>query len=420
MFFLFITGVLLFDRYFTHLNIKISWLNIYITEIFIIFSLVISFIVLLLKKNTDIFKQFPQKAEFIIFTVIFLISFFSGLFKYEAGNVFRHAAILYYAIFYILMVLIFNEKQNIVFYFQIYFIFISLIICIVKILNINIANFAEFEYFYISISLIFSLFFFSYFKKAFCKIAALIVSIIFLYFIFNSSVKATWAGLLFAFIFVIFGFIRYKFLRKYLKTIIIVLIILILVGGALFALAMIKYPEIIVSAKEEISGLISFKNLNTISANNIKWRLIAWKDIFNDSLKKPFFGYGFGKLFNSETLKNMPGWYENGNEVGFIDPHNSYLSILYRCGFLGIMAYLWLIIRFFVISLRSIKETNSEKENIIIFCLLTSVVFILFISFFMVILEGPYMGIFLWINMGLIVSLIYSMKNREKLESKLL
>ena len=62
LFFLFITGVLLFDRYFTHLFIKISGLNVYITEIFIIASLVISLAVLLIKKNTEIFKQFPQNT----------------------------------------------------------------------------------------------------------------------------------------------------------------------------------------------------------------------------------------------------------------------------------------------------------------------------------------------------------------------
>jgi len=33
LFFLFATGVLLFDKYFTNLNIKISWINVYITEI---------------------------------------------------------------------------------------------------------------------------------------------------------------------------------------------------------------------------------------------------------------------------------------------------------------------------------------------------------------------------------------------------
>jgi O-antigen ligase len=293
------------------------------------------------------------------------------------------------------------------------------VISIIKILNINIFNFAQFGYFYISISLIFSLFFFAYLKKIIYKIAALIFSIIFLYYIFTSSVRAAWAGLFFSFIFIIFGFIRYKFLRKYLKKIIIVLIILVLIAGSLFTLALFKYPEKINVIKEDIDGLISFKDLNTTSANNIKWRLIVWEGIFKDSLKKPFFGYGFGMLYNNETLKNMPGWYESGNEVGFIDPHNSYLSILYRCGFFGIAAYLLLIIRFFIICLKSIKDTNSEKENITIFCLLTSVIFILFISFFMVVLEGPYLGIFLWINMGLTISLIYSIKNKKKIEDKL-
>jgi len=148
----------------------------------------------------------------------------------------------------------------------------------------------------------------------------------------------------------------------------------------------------------------------TPSANNASWRIILWKDIIKKSMQKPILGYGFGMLYNNETVKDM-GW-KYGQDVGFLDPHNSYLSILYRTGIVGLLIFLLFIISFFIKMIKFLRYCRDSTISAFMISILSAVIFILIISFFMVVLEGPYLGIFLWVFIGLALSLtnIYDTK----------
>ncbi|MHB1377937.1 MAG: O-antigen ligase family protein [Candidatus Humimicrobiaceae bacterium] len=161
---------------------------------------------------------------------------------------------------------------------------------------------------------------------------------------------------------------------------------------------------------DEFKSIYYFNNEDSVSANNAKWRLIVWKDIIKKSMQKPILGYGFGMLYNNETVKDM-GW-AYGQDVGFIDPHNSYLSILYRTGLVGLLIFLLFIISFFIKMIKFLRYCRDSAISAYMISILSAIIFILVISFFMVVLEGPYLGIFLWVFIGLALSLtnIYDMK----------
>ncbi len=130
--------------------------------------------------------------------------------------------------------------------------------------------------------------------------------------------------------------------------------------------------------------------------------------------EKPLFGWGFGKPFRSPTVEAL-GW-DYGEEEGWIDPHNSHLNIAYKTGIIGFSIFLLIILRFLGRTIRLLSRMRQDdKIKLYIMGLLTCFVHVLILALFVVALEGPYLGAFLWITMGLIVVLenIYKKKYTE-------
>jgi len=133
--------------------------------------------------------------------------------------------------------------------------------------------------------------------------------------------------------------------------------------------------------------------------------------------KKPLFGWGFGKPFFSLTIEGL-GWY-SGEKMGWIDPHNSHLNIVYKTGIVGFSVFLLIIMRFFGRTMRLLRRIRrDDKIKLYIMGLLACCVYVLILALFVVVLEGPHLGAFLWIAMGLILALenIYKRKDTETLE----
>lgn len=143
----------------------------------------------------------------------------------------------------------------------------------------------------------------------------------------------------------------------------------------------------------------TFSHKLDIANSNIKWRLVIWKDMILEWSKQPFIGYGFGNHFYSTSLKNS-------NWVGAltsIDPHNSHIHILYMLGGIGyilFIAFFIAVFRDYIIKTK--HETNITKQAFYI-SMLGGMLFILILANFEVVLESPYMVIFLWLWMGLLL-----------------
>jgi len=425
-----ISCIILFSRDFVHINLKIFGFPVYIVEIFIIIICILALLNFGIYKDKKIFTDYKLKIEHILLISILLVSFVTGLIKYGNTYVFRHSAILYYSIFSFLAPAIFiNIKQ-----FEIFNIVSIFIIFFNSIIYITVRDsiFGGFAYYYQGLFLFIIINSLILFKNKLINSILILISTIIIYEIIDMKVRAAWVAFLVTILFnltLLIIFRKKLAIQKslYWKTsIIVILMILLFVGLSFFnlkafnnatALPETKTVQIKTDLKTKITGYIDeFKSIYnqsdeaSSSANNAKWRIILWKDIIKKSMEKPILGYGFGMLYNNETLKDM-GW-AYGDDVGFLDPHNSYLSILYRTGIVGLLIFLLFIISFFVKMIKFLRSCQDSAISTYMISILSAVIFILVISFFMVVLEGPFLGIFLWVFIGLALSLtnIYDIK----------
>ncbi len=145
-----------------------------------------------------------------------------------------------------------------------------------------------------------------------------------------------------------------------------------------------------------------------VSQLNSKWRLDAWKGFIREGLKTPVLGNGFGKKFRPQEL--FKAYYsENGEDRNWTDPHNTYVAIFFRTGFVGLLMFLFLVFIILKDSIKIMLQTKKDDENFYNFLLFSaSSIYFLVLMSFMPALNAPYLGIFFWIFLGI---LIYLQKN---------
>ena len=446
-----ISCIILFSRDFVHINLKIFGFTVYIVEIFIIIICILVLLNFGIYKDKKIFTDYKLKIEHILLISILLISLVTGLIRYGDTYVFRHSAILYYSIFSFLVPAIFIDIKQ----FKIFSIVSIFIIFFNSIIYLTVSNFifGDFAYYYQALFLFIIINSLIFLKNKLAISILILIAAVIIYEIIDSEVRAAWVAFLVA---ILFNLVLLIIFRKKLDikksfywkaSLIVILIIVLTVSLSSFNLKAVEIksnifwvettainneeitantntaiPETTTSQgktdlKIKITGYIDeFKsiynqsNKASPSANNATWRIILWEDIIKKSMQKPILGYGFGMLYNNETLKDM-GW-KYGQDVGFLDPHNSYLSILYRTGIVGLLIFLLFIISFFIKMVIFLRDCRDSEIITYMISILSAFIFILVISFFMVVLEGPYLGIFLWVFIGLALSLanIYDMK----------
>jgi hypothetical protein len=129
--------------------------------------------------------------------------------------------------------------------------------------------------------------------------------------------------------------------------------------------------------------------------NNIVWRLLVWKDMIAEVLQsgKNVFGLDFGKPFRSKSIEILNWSY--GLWVGWLEPHNSYIHILYRAGIMGIVLISVMLSLFITMVFRFLKRHDAAG---IFLC--SILIYWMVLSNFEVILELPYFAIPFWSLFG--------------------
>jgi len=419
LFFILVVGFFLSGRDFAHLNLKAFNLPAYITELFLISTIAIIFINSIFLKDGKIFLDSKQRIEFLLFYIIFIISLARGLISYhDIVFTLRQSAIIYYSIFYFLIPIILDNFKKIKIYFSLLVVCTSILI-LVRLFGVKIQGLGSFDYYYISMSLIFLLFYSSLIRTPVLRLFLYSLVLIHLTIVVLSKVRAVWVGLFLAILFIIYMNFMIPVLRKNQKKILMLGIIAFLILVIILPIVLIFHPLSVEGIENEFISIFRFRDMTNKSANNVRWRLMVWNDFINKSLEKPVFGYGFGKAFMSETVIEEFGFLPPGGE-DWTDPHNSYLSILFRTGIVGLIVFFIIIFRFFKLSISFISKCGNEKIRVYIASILTTIVFILGTSLFMVVLEGPFLGVFLWINMGLVISLMSVYKIKVNSNGKIL
>jgi len=145
------------------------------------------------------------------------------------------------------------------------------------------------------------------------------------------------------------------------------------------------------------------------SVNNIVFRLFIWRDMIEDwNEHKPFLGIDFGKPFRSISLETQRWAAEEWSRDGWIEPHNSYLHILYRAGIVGVGI---IGVMFFGIFLL-VKQAFRMKSWILV--LLSAIMINWMVAAnFLLILEAPYTAIPFWTLAGLIGAYAFKRESYE-------
>ena len=141
-----------------------------------------------------------------------------------------------------------------------------------------------------------------------------------------------------------------------------------------------------------------FRSIKLIQ-ENILYRLFIWRDMFDELFRaNKIFGLDFGKPFRSKTIEILK-WDEGWKyRAGWVEPHNSYVHIIYRSGIIGVLfiiAILTLFIRMIIIFIRVHNFRGILLASIILYWLT--------ISNFMVILELPHWAIPFWCLFGMVL-----------------
>ena len=148
--------------------------------------------------------------------------------------------------------------------------------------------------------------------------------------------------------------------------------------------------------------------------NNILWRVFVWKDMLGELIsQKRVFGFGFGKPFRSKTVEALR--WESGEETGWIEPHNSYLHIVYRSGILGLVGILFV---FFI--LFRLLSFFVYKNNFLGILLGANLLYWVILANFIVLLELPYFAIPFWSFYGLTYAYYKYCRQQDKVNVLLL
>jgi len=142
---------------------------------------------------------------------------------------------------------------------------------------------------------------------------------------------------------------------------------------------------------------------------NAEFRLKFWKRAMVKSLESPLIGSGFdlypASIVPPETVGTDP----------FPAPHNSFVAIAYRIGFIPFLVVLAMLISLVARGFRASIARPSPVDRAVCCALTAVVVYTGVTSAFNVFLEAPYAGPLFWAAVGLLAGAVY----RRPLESAL-
>ena len=147
---------------------------------------------------------------------------------------------------------------------------------------------------------------------------------------------------------------------------------------------------------------------NSQEANNVNWRLSMWKFMLEKTAHEPVLGVGFGKPTNF-VWRGMIYDARTGDKTNTQDvtgPHNSFVNMLFRMGLLGLLPLLALLV---IAGFRSwrllVREKLAALDRAFALTSVAMVVAVAVAACFSVALEGPYIGLFFWLALGLVLAL---------------
>jgi O-antigen ligase len=160
-------------------------------------------------------------------------------------------------------------------------------------------------------------------------------------------------------------------------------------------------------AQRELAGISG--SGSTVEAANVRWRLAFWEDQIRGSRDAPLFGAGFGEPAafkwygrKSDFRRGFEAYPDNISDVS--GPHNGFIDVAYRMGVPALAALIGLI-GVALWRLRSLLATGGDRDSerarrVALVGMFASAVVVVGFSDA---LRGPYLGIFFWTILGLLL-----------------
>jgi O-antigen ligase len=151
--------------------------------------------------------------------------------------------------------------------------------------------------------------------------------------------------------------------------------------------------------------MIQIRGTDVAYANTL-FRFFVWRDmILEFSQHKPILGFSFGKPFRSESLEIMDWAINEWIRDGWIEPHNSYLNIVYRMGIIGVALIVFLIWQFC-----SIVKSFVSLKSLTGILLCSTLIIFLVAGNFLPIFELPFSAIPFWALWGMTLGYLKEIK----------
>lgn len=141
---------------------------------------------------------------------------------------------------------------------------------------------------------------------------------------------------------------------------------------------------------------ITYQGLLTPSKDpDALWRLAAWATAVGVFESHPILGIGYGKPFSFNFRLNKMS---RGINVD-AKPHDTYLTVLYQMGLIGILPLLAILVYYFSQAFRYLR-TIYWNDTLCLFVTLMQIAFVT-LGMFNLELETPFYASLFWLNLGL-------------------
>jgi O-antigen ligase len=134
------------------------------------------------------------------------------------------------------------------------------------------------------------------------------------------------------------------------------------------------------------------------------WRMHMWNQAWTLAKKFHFLGSGYGP---KPVFTDVWGYPSIAYSKWISGPHNSFLTVLFRTGLLGLLSVFFVFFSALLICAKNLK--NNERAPI----LFLAIIGIGFFASFNVCLENPQAGIWFWFFLGSIIPNLVNTPERE-------
>jgi hypothetical protein len=251
---------------------------------------------------------------------------------------------------------------------------------------------------YYGLTAIFAISLFSLNDKKWKKIIVGVLIYFSMLFVLLTRVRAGWIGL-------VVGLILLFILLK--REIMIVLVIIPLIAGSLFLMDTYFKKDTVSMIKDEIEGLTPGQR-DTQQKKNVAFRLIIWKQALKKIEQKPLLGWGYGAQpdfrIYGKPFTTIRGIGPGSKITPF---HNHVLAITFKMGVVGLLIFLYINFRIFLLGIVHLKNCRSQFNKRMLTGFLAALAYWHCMALFFDVLESPPTGIFLWIILALILCVVY-------------